>query len=122
MRKHIHKLEVYCLAGTADSFPIDHELSKANGRPVPYAEHFANEGDFFARLGVFAHRDTTQGPLFQLNRKGHLLNEHYLSSLEKGEYCHGQSRFYKYLHGCHPSEGDYLEIDLTLVSNAAQEA
>lgn len=122
MRKHIHKLEVYCLGGTADSFPIDSELSELHGRPVPYAEHFANEGDFFARLGVFAHRERTQGPFFQLNRKGHLLNEHYLTSLEKGEYCHHKSRFYQYLNGGHPVEQDYLDIDFTVESHSTQEA
>lgn len=122
MRKHVHKLEVYCLAGAADNFTIDLDLSQDEGRSVPYVEHFANEGDFFAQIGIFAHREKTQGPLFRLNRKGHLLNEHYLSSLEKGEYCHNHSRFFKYINGQQPTDKDYLEIDLTVTNDAIQEA
>jgi hypothetical protein len=108
LRKHAHKLEVFCLAGVADSFITDPDLSREAGRPVPYVEHFANEGDFFARIGILAHRDRTEGPLFRLNRKGHLLNEHYLSSLIRGEYCGFESRMFKYINGKSPSENDYI--------------
>lgn len=118
MRKHVHRLEVFCLAGVADSFQIDQDLSKKEGRSVPYVEHFANEGDFFARIGIFAHRDRTEGPLFQLNRRGHLLNEHYLTSLIKGEYCNTQSRLFKYIEGQQPSDQDYMhDADLTHIAH-----
>ncbi len=117
LRKHAHKLEVFCLAGVADSFITDAELSAKEGRPVPYIEHFANEGDFFARIGIFAHRDRTEGPLFRLDRSGHLLNEHYLNSLIQGEYCRSESRLYKYTGGKQPSNRDYI-IDNREVSTS----
>lgn len=108
MRNYAHKLEVYCIAGVADSFQIDAALTKKFKRPVPYVEHFANEGDFFARIGVLAHLDRTEGPLFTLNRKGHLLNNHYIGGILRGDYCNGSSRLYKYTKGGTPDESDYL--------------
>ncbi len=108
MRAYAHKLEVYCIAGVADGFQIDAELSESFDRPVPYVEHFANQGDFFARIGVLAHLDTTEGALFTLNKKGHLLNDHYIGGILRGEYCNNSSRLYKYTHGQIPNDTDYI--------------
>lgn len=102
------KLEVYCLAGVADSFRLDPELTESEGRSVPYVEHFANEGDFFAQIGVLAHLERTDGPLFCLDKTGHLLNEHYLSRLTQGEYCNSNSRLFKYVDGGKPTDTDYI--------------
>ena len=81
------KLEIYCIAGVADSFRVDNQLSKQYQRGVPYVEHFVNTLDFFSRIGVLAHQDHTAGPVYCSDRKGHLLNDHYIAPLERGEYC-----------------------------------
>lgn len=103
------KLEIYCLAGVADSLRLDKVLSEKHGRGVPYVEHFVNGQDFFGRIGVLAHLDHTAGAVFCVDdKKGHLLNDHYLASLERGEYCHQQSRLYKYVDGCEPEKDWYV--------------
>ena len=103
-----HKLEIYCLAGVADSFRIDNKLSEEHQRGVPYVEHFVNNLDFFCRIGVLAHLDHTAGAVFSTDRKGHLLNDHYIAPLERGEYCNQTSRLFKYVNGKSPSNSDFV--------------
>ncbi len=117
------KLEVYCIAGVADSFKIDAELSEHFGRGVPYVEHFANGLDFFCRIGVLAHLEHTAGEVFTIeNRKGHLLNDHYLPGIWRGEYCNRKSRLYKYIDGNSPSSSDFVphNFELSLTSSPHQ--
>lgn len=103
------KLEIYCLAGVADSLRVDKLLSEKAGHGVPYVEHFANGLDFFCRIGVLAHQDHTAGALFKIaDRKGHLLNDHYLAGLERGDYCGGKSRLHHYVNGGTPTTADYV--------------
>lgn len=103
------RLEIYCIAGVADSFRIDGELSEHFGRGVPYVEHFANGLDFFCRIGVLAHLDHTAGEVFTLpTRRGHLLNDHYIPGIWRGEYCKGKSRLYKYIDGNSPASTDFV--------------
>lgn len=103
------KLEIYCLAGVADSLRVDPELSSKYQRGVPYVEHFVNGMDFFGRIGVLAHLEHTAGAVFCLEqRKGHLLNDHYLPGIERGEYCRRQSRLYQYVDGHEPSPKLYV--------------
>ncbi len=103
------KLEIYCLAGVADSLHVDPELSEKHHRGVPYVEHFVNGMDFFGRIGVLAHLEHTAGAVFCLDqRKGHLLNDHYLPGIERGEYCHRKSRLYQYVDGNEPIENHYV--------------
>ena len=97
-------------------------------RQVPYMEHFANEQDVVARLGILSPlRDGVDplieidGPVFEQKAAwGHLLNEHYLSPIDDylypGErrYCRDQDpypwvgkqtqkpRMYEYFHGKRP--------------------
>lgn len=103
------KLEIYCVAGVADSLRVDKPLSEQSGRGVPYVEHFANGFDFFCRIGVLAHQEYTAGALFKIDgRKGHLLNDHYLAGIERGEYCGGKSRLYQYVNGGSPASDHYV--------------
>lgn len=97
------KLEIYCIAGVADSFRIDNAMSQKLQRGVPYVEHFVNGLDFFGRIGVLAHLESTAGAVFCIaDRKGHLLNDHYLAGIERGEYCNRQSRLFQYVDGSEP--------------------
>jgi hypothetical protein len=110
-RHHAHKLEIYCIAGVADSLRVDREQSAHFGRTVPYVEHFANGLDFFCRIGVLAHLEHTAGKVFSLPAKtGHLLNDHYLAGIERGDYCDGKSRLHKYVNGGTPSSVDYVPV------------
>lgn len=107
------KLEIYCLAGVADSFRVDPQMSEHFGRGVPYVEHFANGMDFFCRIGVLAHLERTAGAVFVLpQRTGHLLNDHYIPGIWRGEYCNRRSRLFKYIDGATPASNDYVQHDL----------
>lgn len=109
------KLEIYCIAGVADSFRVDPQMSEHFGRGVPYVEHFANGMDFFCRIGVLAHLERTAGAVFVLpQRTGHLLNDHYIPGIWRGEYCNRRSRLFKYIDGNSPASNDYVQHDLNL--------
>ena len=100
-------LEIYAIGGVADSMRICPEQTEEENRPVPYIEHFANEGDFFARIGVLAYENSTNGRLFRRSSKGHLLNVHYIGGIVRGEFCNGQSRLFKYVGGKQPTDNDF---------------
>ena len=112
LRKHAHKLEIYCLAGVADSLHIDYQLTADHGHPVLYVEHFANGQDFFARFGVLSHSYATSGAVFvQPERRGHMLTAHYIPGIRRGDYCQGRSRLSKYVGGLEPTDKDYIAFD-----------
>jgi hypothetical protein len=112
LRAHAHKLEIYCLAGVADSLDIDYGLTAEHGHPVPYVEHFANGQDFFARIGVLSHYYSTSGPVFvRPEKKGHMLTDHYIPGIVRGDYCQGRSRLSKYVGGRFPADTDYVAFD-----------
>lgn len=112
LRLHAHKLEVYCIGGAADSLHIDHALSAEHGHSVPYVEHFANGKDFFARVGVLAHYHDTSGAIFVIpDKKGHMLNSHYIKGIGKGDYCDQRSRLFKYAYGGEAGAHDYIPTD-----------
>lgn len=112
LRAHAHKLEIYCLAGVADSLDIDYGLTAEHGHPVPYVEHFANGQDFFARIGVLSHYYATSGPVFvRPEKKGHMLTDHYIPGIVRGDYCQGRSRLSKYVGGRLPADTDYVAFD-----------
>lgn len=84
----IDKLELYTFANAADR--MQHVYVEA-GRGRPWIEHFANERDLVARLGVLApcrRRPDCglvdiDGPVYERSEAwGHLLNEHYLFAIE----------------------------------------
>lgn len=112
LRQHAHKLEIYCMAGVADSMHIDYPLTAEHGHPVPYVEHFANGQDFFARIGVLSHYYATSGAVFvRPEKKGHMLTDHYIPGIRRGDYCQGRSRLSRYVAGHEPDEKDYVAFD-----------
>lgn len=112
LRQHAHKLELYCLAGVADSLHIDYSLTAEHGHPVPYVEHFANGQDFFARIGVLSHYYATSGAVFvRPEKKGHMLTDHYIPGIARGDYCEQRSRLYKYVGGKYPGDTDFVAFD-----------
>lgn len=107
-RHLVRKLEVYCIAGVADGLHIEPELSREAGHPVPYVEHFSNGLDYFCRIGILAHIDNTAGHVYNIpDRTGHLLNEHYIPGIARGDYCDRKSRLYHYANGREPGARDW---------------
>lgn len=122
------KLEVYTFANCADRMRYVHPSLH-----VPYMEHFANERDIVARLGVLSPLrgagDQAEAPI-QIDGRifvrprawGHLLNQHYLTPIDDYLYPGPrayrrednpypavgagppQSRFYGYFHGKRPAD------------------
>jgi hypothetical protein len=104
-RDLLKNLEIYTFASAADEMLADDLLTRKSNHCVPYYEHFANGDDFVARFGVIGCKEAIAGPLFvNEDRKGHLLNAHYLESFQKGEYCGGKSRLFQYVDGGAPAD------------------
>lgn len=121
--ERLMKLEIYTFANCADKMRYVYP-----SRQAPYMEHFANELDVVARLGILSPlRDgpaapiEIDGPVFRQNAAwGHLLNEHYLTPIDDflypGERKYRREedpypgngkraqkpRLYKYFHGNRP--------------------
>jgi hypothetical protein len=81
------KLEVYFFATCAND--VRYHARPQGGRPVPWIEHFGNERDLVARLGMLApnaenERVHIEGPLYvRCDAYGHLLNKDYLLPIAK---------------------------------------
>lgn len=84
----IRKLEIYTFANAADRMRY---AFFAAGRGRPWLEHFANEHDLVARLGVLSPCRRRagcalveiDGPVYErYGAWGHLLNEHHLFAIE----------------------------------------
>jgi hypothetical protein len=119
----LKKLEIFTFANCADKMRYVH-----TSQSIPYMEHFANELDWVARLGILSplrgDSEATieiDGPVFeQKGEWGHLLNEHYLTAIDDYLYPGaepynreqnpfppvgngaGKSRLYDYFHGKSP--------------------
>jgi hypothetical protein len=93
----LNKLEVYTFASPASCMP-DY------GGKV-HVEHFAHQYDAIAQIGVLhplIKYPKTQPIFYNAERKGHILNEHYLIDFEKKPYKSKdgtESRLYSYLKG-----------------------
>ena len=80
------KLEIYCFATCANVMTYYRPADDPD-RHLPTMEHFGNENDIVARLGMLAPETQPwgiriEGPRFMRPRAwGHLLNEHYLYPL-----------------------------------------
>ena len=88
LRNELCKLEVYTIGASAtDFFQVFDPVSKSK---VPFYEHYANSGDYFARMGILHKREPGENPVpgnvYVMYREGHLMGEHYLSGLE-GKGC-----------------------------------
>lgn len=89
LQQYMAKIECYTFAGGFDEWPVLNA-----GIQV---EHFANEYDYVARIGVLQSK-APQGPVHvREGATGHLLNKHYLSAFRKRVYCGGKSHLYSYL-------------------------
>jgi hypothetical protein len=81
------KLEVYSFATCADVF-VHYRPQRGARPPIPYIEHFGNERDIVARLGMLAPKANERGilidgPRFMRDSAwGHLLSEHYLYPIQ----------------------------------------
>jgi hypothetical protein len=121
--ERLNKLEIYTFANCADKMRYVYP-----SRQVPYMEHFANEQDIVARLGILSPLRDGANPLIEIDGTvfeqkaawGHLLNEHYLNPIddylypgeskyrrERDPYPGGgnqlqKPRLYKYFHGKRP--------------------
>jgi pimeloyl-ACP methyl ester carboxylesterase len=112
------KLEVYTFANCADRMGYVHPSLQ-----VPYMEHFANERDIVARLGVLSplrggpNKRTEvasgnseslieiDGPTFvQTGAWGHLLNEHYLMPID--DYLYPGARRQRREEDPYPPKGE----------------
>ncbi|MCG8422401.1 MAG: hypothetical protein MJE77_31175 [Proteobacteria bacterium] len=92
----LKKLEVYTLATCADH--MTHLVETQDNRRMPYLEHFANQYDLVARLGVLSPlngndpRIRIDGTVYQRTGRpswGHLCNVHYLFAM--GDYLAGKT-------------------------------
>lgn len=116
----VQKLEIYTFANCADKMKY---VAGRGGRMFPYLEHFANEFDIVARLGILSPNDKIDidGVTYiQADGWGHLLNEHHLFAIDDYLYPgpeHGRDenpfrqtgsrdgeepRLYSYFHGKRP--------------------
>lgn len=89
-RHLLSNLEVYTFAGAFYGFE--------RPNPLMHIEHFANEYDFVAKIGVLSNKKDVDGRVFlRKNATGHLLNRHYLGAFQRGAYCNKRSRLYSYI-------------------------
>ncbi len=78
----VQKLEIYTFANCADKMTY---VAHRGGKAFPYLEHFANEYDIVARLGILSPNDKIDidGVTYvQRDGWGHLLNEHHLFAID----------------------------------------
>ena len=111
-RVQLAKLEIYTLASACDEMKVFRGQGP-RGRHLPHVEHFANTGDWVARLGVLARRREVAGKVYTYEKDGHLLNAHYLPEIENKERyawvdlegkSHYDARLFAYLNGGVPVE------------------
>ncbi|MBK7994601.1 MAG: alpha/beta hydrolase [Blastocatellia bacterium] len=132
-QKYLRKLEIYTFACPADEMATMAKcVENFCTTTKPYLEHFVNKQDLVAKLGVLRTEkprktDTwgnkllavptllvnnndffevkIEGDVYVNNRKGHLLNAHYLFDFEKMPYkfdckhSSKQAKLYRYLDG-----------------------
>jgi len=82
----LEKLEVYTFGSAAVNIPASTRA---------HIEHYANVGDYIAKVGIRDCKKERAGPLFkyEMNEKGelvegNLLGAHYLPNIEKKRYVH----------------------------------
>ena len=83
-------LEVYTFGSAMDHFVKPHTEM--------ISEHFINENDFVARVGVSSYKSKINGSIFtRKNAVGHLLDRNYLGAFSKGLHCNKTSSLYSKL-------------------------
>eukprot|EP00026_Physarum_polycephalum_P007930 Phypoly_transcript_08002.p1 GENE.Phypoly_transcript_08002~~Phypoly_transcript_08002.p1 ORF type:complete len:492 (+),score=107.49 Phypoly_transcript_08002:50-1525(+) len=95
----LRKLEVFTFGSAADEFMQVYDESTK--KSYPYYEHYANEYDYVAQIGIFHWH--VPGSVYTASRDGHFFGDHYLPSFQKREfklYCgarNAKSKLYSYL-------------------------
>ncbi|MBH14200.1 MAG: hypothetical protein CMF37_14905 [Leeuwenhoekiella sp.] len=82
----LNNVEFFTIAGAHDEFP-----------QVPMVEHFGNEKDYVYRIGAKHYQARICGEQYVRDLGGHLLNRHYLTGINQGNYCSGRSRLYSHI-------------------------
>jgi hypothetical protein len=82
----LKNLEVFTFASSSDGTTESNEL---------FQEHFANEEDYVARIGLEASEYQPENLYIRKGGKGHLLNKNYLTAFLRGDICKGKSVLYK---------------------------
>ena len=102
----LNQLEVYTFASAHDEYPSS--CTDALKHQVPFTEHFANNDDYVAQVGVLnAGSKKTVGSIYIKNGAGHLLNFHYLRDFVHGKYEGKEgSRLYSLLDGSRLAEAE----------------
>ncbi|MCW8328481.1 hypothetical protein MD588_06625 [Photobacterium sp. SDRW27] len=77
-------LEVYTFASAHDEYPSPWAVK--DEQKVPFTEHFANDNDYIAEVGVLNSVGKTAGKVYVKGGAGHLLNYHYLRDFDEGKY------------------------------------
>jgi hypothetical protein len=84
----LRKLEIFTFGSASDG-----EVNP-NGL---HQEHYANEEDFVARIGLSAPEFKPKNLYVREGGKGHLLNRNYLNAFARGEFG-TEGRLYSYIH------------------------
>jgi len=83
----LRKLEIFTFASASDGEVYSNGL---------YQEHYANEEDFVARIGMLAPEFRPQNLYVRMGGKGHLFNRNYLNAFARGEFG-TEGRLYSYI-------------------------
>ena len=82
------KLEVFTFSSAAsDECPIEGVVQ----------EHFVNEKDYVARIGLGAPENKPHKLWERKGGTGHFLNKNYLTAFARGDFCNEESKLYSYL-------------------------
>lgn len=82
------KLEVFTFSSAAgEEFEVEGVLQ----------EHFVNEKDFVARIGLGAPEYRPRKLWERKGGTGHFLNKSYLTAFARGDFCNEESKLYSYL-------------------------
>jgi len=113
MANLLAKLEIYTLANCADQMTYLIDCGTGN---VPYMEHFANQNDVVARLGVLSPYSRAGGPIdidglvYERTGEdswGHMCNLHYLFAIQDYLSKNSSNNPYSNAHGRRPRLYDY---------------
>ncbi|MGR5142588.1 hypothetical protein ACQKPX_13005 [Photobacterium sp. DNB23_23_1] len=80
----LNHLEIYTFASAHDDYPSFEQ--GAVHFSLPFTEHFANDEDYVAMIGVLNGVSNTNGRIYVKKGTGHLLNYHYLKDFLSGKY------------------------------------
>jgi hypothetical protein len=113
-RNLLRRIEIYTFGCAASQL---YQIQDTKLGEIPFYEHFANQRDYVARIGVLAAKQRTgksqsfgrdgycehlfPGCIYTCDTEGHLLGEHYLPLLQRRMYKSKENlspRLYSYLH------------------------